>query len=56
MKNDFGSGTEVVPVLVEGRCDPEEMSFSEFVDYCKNPQIARTSPTLYLKDWHFQRR
>ncbi|VDP37144.1 unnamed protein product, partial [Heligmosomoides polygyrus] len=32
-------GEQVVPVLVEGRCDPEEM----------------TSPTLYLKDWHFQR-
>ncbi|PIO64313.1 hypothetical protein TELCIR_14065 [Teladorsagia circumcincta] len=49
-------GTEVVPVITEDRCNPQEMKLSEFCDYCENPSLAGDSPPQYLKDWHFQKR
>ncbi|KAK5973582.1 JmjC domain-containing protein 4 [Trichostrongylus colubriformis] len=49
-------GAEVVPIITEDQCDPQEMSFSEFCDYCENPAVAGNLKPRYLKDWHFQKR
>ncbi|KAK6057705.1 JmjC domain protein [Cooperia oncophora] len=49
-------GAEAVPVTAEDQCDPQEMTFSDFCDYCKDPSLAGDSSPRYVKDWHFQKR
>ncbi|WKY00912.1 hypothetical protein Q1695_015153 [Nippostrongylus brasiliensis] len=48
-------GHQLVPVIAEDQCEPREMLFSKFCDYCENATLSGDSPTLYLKDWHFQK-
>ncbi|VDM54815.1 unnamed protein product [Angiostrongylus costaricensis] len=49
----YGEG--LVPVITESKCDPDEITFNKFCDYCESLDAAVDSEPPYLKDWHFQK-
>lgn len=53
LRNQYGEG--LVPVITENKCDPDEITFNKFCDYCESVDAAIDSEPQYLKDWHFQR-